>query len=256
MSDGVGRVDILGVTVSAVTMEDVLAAMGQWIVARARQYVCVVPAHTVMDCHADPTLRRIVNAAGLVVPDGMGLVWLLRWRGHRRTERVYGPDLLAAACQRSGSTGWRHFFCGGAPGVAERLAQRLQQRFPTLAVVGTAAPPFRALSPEEDRDLVAAINATEPDIVWVGLGSPKQERWMGEHLGHVEAPVMVGVGAAFDFLSGAKRQAPRWVQRAGFEWLFRWACEPRRLSPRYLRYPLFAMLVLRQLLKVRRFPAA
>lgn len=235
-------------------MEDVLATMAAWIARDERQYVCVTPAHTVMDCRSDPELRRTVNAAGLVTPDGMAIVWLLRLHGQRRVQRVYGPDLLAAACARSLETGWRHFFCGGAPGVAERLASRLEHRFPGLAVAGTASPPFRALSEGEDQSLVATINASRSDIVWVGLGSPKQERWMGDHLGRVAAPVMVGVGAAFDFLSGTKRQAPRWLRSAGFEWLFRWLSEPRRLTPRYIRYPAFVGLAVAQLLGVRRFP--
>jgi len=192
------RVNILGVNVSAVTMEEVLEAMAGWIARGERRYVCVTPSHTVMDCRTDPELRRIVNAAGLVTPDGMAIVWLLRWRGHRRVERVYGPDLVVSACARSLREGWRHFFCGGAPGVAERLTNRLLERFPNLAVAGTAAPPFRPLSADEDRHLVEAINATCPDILWVGLGSPKQERWMAEHAERIQVPVMVGVGAAFD----------------------------------------------------------
>lgn len=254
MSETHPRVNILGVNVSAVTLEAVLDTMGEWITRQERRYVCVTPAHSIMDCHGDALLRRVFNTSGLTTPDGMAIVWLLRLRGHRNVGRVYGPDLLAAACERSSTTRWRHFFCGGADGVPQQLAVRLTERYPTLAVAGTAAPPFRALSAAEDQQVVDAINESRPDIVWVGLGSPKQERWMGAHLGRVEAPVMIGVGAAFDYLSGRKRQAPRWVQRSGLEWLFRWMSEPRRLAGRYSRYPSFVALAAAQLLGLRRFP--
>ncbi len=249
------RANILGVRVSAVDMEAVVAAFDAWILERQRRYVCVTPAHSIMDCRDDPALRQIFNASGLATPDGMAIVWLLRLHGHRQVRRVYGPDLLLAACERSLTTGWRHFFCGGAAGVAEELARRLGHRYPGLEVVGTASPPFRPPSPAEEEQLVATINAAQPDIVWVGLGSPKQERWMAAHRQRLEAPVLVGVGAAFDFLSGRQRQAPRWVQRCGLEWLFRWMREPRRLAPRYRRYPLFALLALAQLLRLRHFPS-
>ena len=240
------RVDVLGVGVSAIRMADAVETCAAWIAARRRHYVCVVPAHSVMDCRADAALREIVNRAGLVTPDGMALVWLLRLRGHRRTERVYGPDLMLALCERSPERGWRHYFLGGEAGVAETLAARLAVRFPGLTVAGTLSPPFRALTDEEDAALCRSVNEARPDIVWVGLGSPKQEQWMAAHRQALEAPVLVGVGAAFDFHSGRLRQAPRWVQRSGLEWLYRLAQEPRRLWRRYLRYPRFAALALWQ----------
>jgi N-acetylglucosaminyldiphosphoundecaprenol N-acetyl-beta-D-mannosaminyltransferase len=243
------RVDVLGVGISAIRMSDAVSRLETWIAEREREYVCVVPAHSVMDCQDDPELRAVVNAAGLVTPDGMSLVWLLRRRGYRDTERVYGPDLMLAACERSLATGWRHFFLGGEEGVAAELAARLQRRFPGLAVAGTLSPPFRALSAEEDAAFCKSVNETSPDVVWVGLGSPKQERWMAAHRKTLRAPVLVGVGAAFDFLSGRRRQAPRWIQRSGFEWLFRLAAEPRRLWRRYIRYPRFVLLVLQQTLR-------
>jgi N-acetylglucosaminyldiphosphoundecaprenol N-acetyl-beta-D-mannosaminyltransferase len=237
------RVRVLGVEVSAISMSDALAAIGRWIATGAREYVCVVPAHTVMDCQDDPRLLEIVNGSGLVTPDGMSLVWLIRLRGHRHVERVYGPDLLLAACRLSVDGGWRHYFIGGGSGVAAELAVRLQRRFPGLLVSGTEAPPFGETSPEADEAIVRRINDAHPDIVWVGLGSPKQERWMASHRERLRAAVLIGVGAAFDFLTGRRRQAPRWVQRAGLEWLFRLLCEPRRLWRRYARYPRFLGLV-------------
>jgi len=182
-----------------------------------------------MECQRDPELRRIYNASGMTTPDGMPLVWLSRLHGYHHVDRVYGPDLMLALCERSVKRGYRHFFYGGAEGVPEHLAARLQSRFPGLIVAGTYSPPFRPLRPEEDEQIVQLINETSPDIVWVGLGSPKQERWMAEHIDRLTAPVLIGVGAAFDFHTGRKPQAPRWMQRSGLEWLFRLLTEPRRL---------------------------
>ena len=247
------RVNILGVGVNAVTLEDTVATVTETIGSGVQEYVCVVPAHSVMECVRDPSLRPVFNGAGVCTPDGMAIVWLLKLHGHRKVGRVYGPDLMLAVCERSIAAGWRHFFLGGATGVAEELVLRLEARFPGLQVAGTLSPPFRPLSPTEDDEMVALVNASRPHIVWVGLGSPKQERWMAEHAGRIAAPVMAGVGAAFDFLSGRKAQAPRWAQRSGLEWLFRWADEPLRLFPRYARYPLFAALVAAQATGLRRF---
>jgi len=232
--DGIPRVDILGVGVSAIRMADALGTIEAWIARGERRYVCVTGVHGVMESRRDEPLRRIHNAAGLVTPDGMPLVWLCRRFGFRQVERVYGPDLLLACCQRSVPRGYRHYFYGGAPGVPETLAERLTSRFPGLAVVGTHSPPFRPLTAEEDADVVRRINAARPDIVWVGLSTPKQERWMAAHVGRLNAAALIGVGAAFDFHAGVKRQAPRWIQRSGLEWLFRAVQEPGRLIPRYL----------------------
>lgn len=230
------RVDILGVGVSAINMEMALEAIEGWIERREQHYVCVTTVHGVMECRKDPELRRIFNSSGLTTPDGMPLVWLSRARGFGYVNRVYGPDLMLALCERSLSKGYRHFLYGGAPGVPEKLAENLKRRFPGLDVVGTYSPPFRPLTHEEDERVVRMINEAGPDIVWVGLSTPKQERWMAGHIGRLEAPVLIGVGAAFDFHSGVKRQAPRWMQRSGLEWLFRLLTEPRRLWRRYLIY--------------------
>jgi N-acetylglucosaminyldiphosphoundecaprenol N-acetyl-beta-D-mannosaminyltransferase len=247
------RVDILGVGVSAVDMERALAVIGGWIEERSPHYVCVRDVHGIVLSQHDEELRRIHDRAGLVTPDGMPLVWLSRLRGHRWVERVYGPDLMLAACEASLRLGWRHFLYGGDEGVAGRLADRLRERFPGLAIAGTYTPPFRPLAPDEDREVIERIERSRADIVWVGLGTPKQERWMAEHVARVAAPVLIGVGAAFDFHAGVKRQAPRWMQRNGLEWLFRLASEPRRLAGRYLRSnPEFLRLLLLDALGVRR----
>jgi N-acetylglucosaminyldiphosphoundecaprenol N-acetyl-beta-D-mannosaminyltransferase len=241
------RVDVLGVNVSAINMDDALEVIDGWITSGEHQYVCVTGVHGVMESQRDPALRRIHNAAGLVTPDGMPLVWLSRIHGQRRTTRVYGPDLMLALCERSIATGYRHFFYGGGERVAERLVQRLERRFPGLAVAGVHAPPYRTLSPDDDEEIVRHINATKPDIVWVGLGTPKQEHWMAQHVHRLTAPTLIGVGAAFDFHAGVKAQAPRWMQRSGLEWLFRLASEPRRLGKRYLvNNPTFIWMTLRQ----------
>jgi N-acetylglucosaminyldiphosphoundecaprenol N-acetyl-beta-D-mannosaminyltransferase len=189
----------------------------------------------------------------MTTPDGMPIVWLLRWLGHRSVARVYGPDLMRAACRRSETSGWRHFFYGGKPGVAARLAARLRQEHPLLVVAGVGTPPLNWQAEEEDKAGVQAINAARPDIVWIGLSTPKQERWMAAHRPQLQASVLVGVGAAFDFISGEKPQAPRWMQRVGLEWLFRLVTEPSRLWRRYLvDNPMFVILITMQLLGLRR----
>ncbi len=243
------RANILGVEVSAINMAMALRAIEGWIARREPRYICITGVHGVMESQRDEELRRIHNAAGLVTPDGMPLVWLSRRMGFRHVERVYGPDLLLAVCERSIAWGSRHFFYGGAPGVAETLVVRLQSRFPGLRLAGTYSPPFRPLTPQEDWAVVERINTAQPDIVWVGMSTPKQERWMAEHVGRLSAPVLVGVGAAFDFHAGLKRQAPRWMQTSGLEWFFRLLMEPRRLWRRYLiNNPWFLWLVLLQAL--------
>ena len=244
------RIDILGIAVSAINMGDAIAAIEQWIEQRTPHFVCIRDVHGVIASRKDPRLREIHDEAGLVTPDGMPLVWLSHWLGVTRVERVYGPDLMRAISARSPGRGYRHFYFGGAPGVADRLAAALVAANPGLNVVGTLCPPFRALTPEEDAEVIAQINAAAPDIVWVGLGSPKQEYWMASHTRLINAPVLIGVGAAFDFLAGTKRQAPTWMQRNGLEWLFRLCTEPRRLWRRYAySVPQFIILVIGELIR-------
>jgi len=248
------RVNILGVGISAINMDMALDSIEGWIARREPHYVCVTPVHSVMDCQRDPGLRRIFNASGLTTPDGMPLVWLCRYKGYRNVSRVYGPDLMLTLCERSLARGYNHFFYGGAKGVPEQLAEHLQNRFPGLMVAGTYSPPFRPLMPEEDNQIVRMINEASPDVVWVGLGSPKQERWMAAHIGKLKAPVLIGVGVAFDFHAGVKKQAPIWMQQKGLEWLFRLLSEPRRLWRRYLiNNPSFVALVLLQIIGLRRY---
>jgi N-acetylglucosaminyldiphosphoundecaprenol N-acetyl-beta-D-mannosaminyltransferase len=248
LEEHLSRVNILGVNVSAINLGQAIERIEDWITYRSMNYVCVTPAHSVMDCVRNPALRKIFNASGLTTPDGMSLVWLLKLKGQRHVDRVYGPDLMKAICQRSVAMGWSHYLFGGEVGVVEALSTTLQKNYPGIQIAGTWCPPFHPLTQEEDENITNDINLAHADIVWVGIGSPKQERWMAEHLGRLNAPVMVGVGAAFDYLSGKKRQAPRWMQRSGLEWLFRLGTEPRRLWRRYIQYPYFGWLVFIQLL--------
>jgi N-acetylglucosaminyldiphosphoundecaprenol N-acetyl-beta-D-mannosaminyltransferase len=247
------KVNVLGVGINPISINQALEAISSWITLRRPNIICVTPAHSIMDAYHDPDLRTIINSSGLTTPDGMAIVWLMKLRGHGHVERVNGSDLMLEACRSGLPHNWRHYFYGGEEGVAETLVARFITYHPELQVAGTYTPPFRPLTPEEDEEIINTINETEADVVWVGLGAPKQERWMAEHLGKIEAPVMIGVGAAFDFLSGRKPQAPRWIQRSGFEWLFRLATEPKRLWPRYRQYPLFVWLVLLQLLGLKEF---
>jgi N-acetylglucosaminyldiphosphoundecaprenol N-acetyl-beta-D-mannosaminyltransferase len=187
-----------------------------------------------MECRRSAEVRHIFNAAGMVTPDGMPVVWVARAGGHREVDRVYGPDLMLAEMEHSSRTPHRHFFYGGGPGVAERLADRMLARFPGLEVAGVYEPPFAPLDELCTDDTAALINAANPDVVWVGMSSPKQDRWMARMRSRLNAPVLIAVGAAFDFHSGAVRQAPRWMQRSGLEWAFRLGTDPLRLWRRYL----------------------
>jgi N-acetylglucosaminyldiphosphoundecaprenol N-acetyl-beta-D-mannosaminyltransferase len=245
--------DVLGVRVSAINMEMALDTIDEWIVQRTPRYVCVTSTHSIMECYDDPDLRAIYSAAGLVTPDGMPMVWLSRLNGYKYVDRVYGPDLMLEVCERSLKRGYRHFFFGGSGQTLDLLAHQLSERFPGLQIVGMHAPPFRTLVPEEDDEIVRMINEAKPDIVWVGLGCPKQERWMAEHIDRLHAAALIGVGAAFDFHAGLKKQAPRWMQRHGMEMLFRVLSEPHRLWRRFLRnHPRFVVLVLLDLLGLHR----
>jgi N-acetylglucosaminyldiphosphoundecaprenol N-acetyl-beta-D-mannosaminyltransferase len=207
------RINILGVGVSAVNMELALQTIEDWLSKSEANYVCVTGVHGVIESQRDEDLRRIHNAAGMVTPDGMPLVWFSHLKGYTFVERVYGPDLMLAVCEQSLSTSYRHFLYGGANGIPELLAEKLRSRFPDLQVVGSFSPPYRTLTTEEDNQIVDRINAAHPDIVWVGLSTPKQELWMANHIGKLTASVLIGVGAAFDFHAGVKKQAPRWMQR-------------------------------------------
>jgi N-acetylglucosaminyldiphosphoundecaprenol N-acetyl-beta-D-mannosaminyltransferase len=240
------RVDVLGVGISCIDLDGVLDTFDRWIAASAREYVCVTGMHGVMESSRSEELREIHNRSGITTPDGMPMVWSGRWAG-ASISRVYGPDIMRAAFSRTGQASWSHFFFGGSPEVNQKLVERMRDEFPGLRVAGTLTPPFRPLNAAEEDSIVRQINEASPDIVWVCLGTPKQERWMARRRGVLDAPVLVGVGAAFDLLAGTLPQAPPWMQRHGLEWLFRLAVEPRRLWRRYvLNVPRFVFEVLRR----------
>lgn len=239
------RVDVLGVQISAVSMPVAVAEFERWIERGESTYVCVTGVHGVMECQRDKSLLDIHNASGMTTPDGMPMVWASKWAGVSEVDRVYGPDLMLEVCRLAAKKGWNCFFYGGKPGVADLLGASLVARFPGLRVVGSHSPPFGELTSQQDEEITALINRANADIVWVGLSTPKQERWMAEHRSSVNAKVLVGVGAAFDIISGVKRQAPRLLQRSGLEWLYRMIQEPSRLWRRYLRNnPAFVWKVL------------
>jgi len=249
------RVNVLGVGISVLNLTEARLTIADALRHRRKGYVCVTGVHGVMEARADDAFRRILNGALLCTPDGMPMVWAGRLNGHREMNRVYGPDLMLDLCAWSEGSGARHFFYGGDQGVAEQLAQQLKVRFPKLAVAGTFTPPFRALNPDELRQLQQLVSATRPDIFWVGLSTPKQEKFMAEYLPQLEVTLMIGVGAAFDFHSGRMKQAPRWMQRSGLEWFYRLCREPRRLAKRYLRNnPMFLWKYLTQLAGWQKFP--
>jgi N-acetylglucosaminyldiphosphoundecaprenol N-acetyl-beta-D-mannosaminyltransferase len=227
------------------TLDSAVEEVSDWVGRGEHEYVCVTGVHGVMECQRDPQLLRIHNGSGLTTPDGMPMVWCARWAGQREVTRVYGPDLMLAILARAVERGWSSFFYGGGPATAELLADRLTTLFPGLQVAGTSTPPFRPLTPQEDANIVQVINDSGARLVWVGLSTPKQERWMAEHVGRLRANALLGVGAAFDLHAGTVPQAPRWMQRSGLEWTYRLSREPRRLWRRYLRNnPAFVLNVL------------
>jgi N-acetylglucosaminyldiphosphoundecaprenol N-acetyl-beta-D-mannosaminyltransferase len=246
--------ELLGVPLALTDYERTMDWMDAAIAERRHEYVCVAAVHTVMACAEDPELREAVLGSSLTVPDGQPLVWAMNALGHDLPSRVYGPELMARYCKRSARTGARLFLYGGRnQGALVQLALNLRTQYPGLKIVGGYAPPFRPLDPDEEAAIAGEINRSGADVVWVGIGVPKQEKWMAAMRARLDAPVLVGVGAAFDFHAGLTAQAPNWIQSLGLEWLFRLATEPRRLWKRYLRYnPRFVAGFLRQYVRHQR----
>jgi N-acetylglucosaminyldiphosphoundecaprenol N-acetyl-beta-D-mannosaminyltransferase len=251
------RFNVLGVAMSAMNLAIATEAALQALRARRKGYVCVTGVHGVTEAQDDPGFRQILNAAFLNTTDGMPLVWLGRKAKGRFVDRVYGPDLMLELFRATEHTAFRHFLYGGAPGVAEALQTRLEARFPGTTICGAYCPPFRPLNAAEETEFTALVHERKPDIIWVGLSTPKQERFMAEYLPRLDTTLMFGVGAAFDFHAGRVKQAPRWMQRSGFEWLYRLLREPKRLGRRYLvNNPLFLWRIAGQLLGLRKYPIA
>ena len=248
------RINVLGIGVSAIDMEAAVRLSDALIRANGRGYVCVTGVHGVMVAQQDPEFQSILNRSFLTTPDGMPLVWMGRVKGHSEIGRVFGPDYMIEMCRFGVEHGYRHFLFGGNDGVAQELAAALTEKVPGINVVGTYTPPFRALNADEEAALAAQVAEAEPDVFWVGLSTPKQERFMAAYLDKLDVKLMVGVGAAFDLHTGRMKDAPGWVKPLGLQWLHRLIQDPRRLASRYGRIvPSFLVLAAAQLLGIRRY---
>ncbi len=248
------RAPILGVPVHMLTLQDAVTLAASWIEDGEKAYTCHADARSILEARDNADVRRAFDGAHLVGADGMPVVWLGRARGHQ-VGRVYGPDFMEALMAHGlhhGRRTFRHFLFGSTPQVLERLVERLGHRHPGLAIAGTLSPPMGQWDEEAEAEHRAIIDAAKPDVVWVSLGAPRQDLWMARNRPHLHAPLLCGVGAAFDFLSGSKPQAPAWLRRNGLEWVFRLATEPKRLGGRYLRtVPRFAALGLAEEIRRR-----
>ena len=228
------RVNVLGVGISAISLQSAVLHCEQLLRSGSKGYVCVTGVHGIMEAQRDASLREILNRSWLCTPDGMPTVWVGRLQGHRKMGRVYGPDFMMAMCCASVPAGYRHFLYGGNPGVAEKLKDRLEEQVPGIRIVGTYTPPFRPLNAVEQEELIAVIKDSKPDIIWVGLSTPKQEIFMAQMIARLGTGLMAGVGAAFDVHAGLLKDAPNWMKNCGLQWLHRLGMEPRRLWRRYL----------------------
>jgi len=249
------RANVLGVGVHAIDLPSAASIIESAVREGTKGYVCVTSVHGVMEAQRDPEFRDILNLALLVTPDGMPTVWVGRMQGNSTMKRVFGPDLMLEVCRRSTGTGIRHFLYGGNPGIADELAEGLRRRFPGITVVGTFTPPFRPLAPSEQLALEKQMETTLPDIVWVGLSTPKQEKFMAANFRRLPCKIMVGVGAAFDIHTGHVKDAPKWIKDAGLQWAHRLCQEPGRLWKRYLvNNSAFLVAIGLQLAGLRRHP--
>ncbi|MEX2252542.1 MAG: WecB/TagA/CpsF family glycosyltransferase [Thermoleophilaceae bacterium] len=257
LTDGIGTAEILGIPVALTDYRETMDVMDEMIARREPGYLCATSVHPVMVAQSDDELRRALLGSTLTLPDGMPLVWAANMLGARLRSRVYGPELMRRYQERCVQEGHRVWLYGGRDqGSLLQLALRLRQSHPGLGIVGGYSPPFRPLTEEEDEAIAQQINDARPDVLWLGIGMPKQEKWMARMRSRLEVPVMCGVGAAFDFHSGRVSQAPNWMQERGLEWTYRIAQEPRRLLPRYAHYnPRFMLAFARQLIR-RRTPGA
>jgi N-acetylglucosaminyldiphosphoundecaprenol N-acetyl-beta-D-mannosaminyltransferase len=255
MCSTVTHVNVLGTRIAALNLDTAVGQISTWIEEETTgRYVCVTGVHGVMESLRDRAIRQIHNSAAACVPDGMPMTWVGRLNGHNDMDRVYGPDLMLRLLDLSAKNGYSNYFYGGADGVADELKAGMEEEFPGLNVVGTYCPPFRPLNDQERAHVIAEINHLQPDLVWVGLSTPKQETFMSEFHRDLKAKVMIGVGAAFDFHTGRVSQAPKWMMRSGLEWFYRTCTEPRRLGPRYLRNnPSFIWHIFLQLTRLRAY---
>ena len=249
------RANVLGVGVHTIDLPTAASIIESAVREGTKGYVCVTGVHGVMEAQSDPEFRHILNHALLVTPDGMPTVWVGRMQGNSTMKRVFGPDLMLEVCRHSAGNGIRHFLYGGNPGVADELAERLRHMFPGIEVVGAFTPPFRPLVPSEKLALEAQLESARPDIIWVGLSTPKQEKFMAANFRRLSCKIMIGVGAAFDIHTGHVKDAPQWIKDAGLQWAHRLCQEPRRLWKRYLlNNSAFLAALCLQLMGLRRYP--
>jgi N-acetylglucosaminyldiphosphoundecaprenol N-acetyl-beta-D-mannosaminyltransferase len=247
--------NVLGINVSAIDLDRAVEMADRWIAAENRGYICVTGVHGIMEAQSDSELRHILNNAFINAPDGTPMSWVGRLQGFNKMDRVFGPDLMASLCQISIERNYRHFLYGGESGVAELLKQRLESKFPGLQIVGTYTPPFRNLTDEEEEEVFRQVQELQPHILWVGLSTPKQERFMARYVDRLQVPLMVGVGAAFDYHTGRISDCSDWIKRAGLQWLHRLLQDPGRLWKRYLKNnPAFLWQIALQILKLKQYP--
>jgi N-acetylglucosaminyldiphosphoundecaprenol N-acetyl-beta-D-mannosaminyltransferase len=241
-------VSVVGVPIDVLTWETALARINNWAHQHESRYVCICPVHSVVTARQDPEFDRVIREADMATPDGVPVAWLMRHVGYPNQSRIYGPDLMWKYCEIAERERTPVYFYGTTEKTLDLLRASLVRAFPKLIIAGMAAPPFRALTADEDEAATRAINESGAGVVFIGLGCPKQEKWMASHRGRITG-VMIGVGAAFDFHSGRVQQAPRWMQDGGLEWLHRLRSEPRRLWRRYLvTNTIFIIAAARQLL--------
>ncbi len=242
-----GAVNVLGVRVHPLSLRAAVERILSWTTAASPRLVFPTGVHGVMEARRHPSFQAVLGRADLILPDGMPLAWIGRMAGFRRMGRVSGPDLMLALCGAGLDRGLTHFFCGGRPGVADQLAEALRRRFPGIRIGGTFTPPATPLTHEDHLAIAGAWKHSGAQIFWMGVSTPKQERWATALLPMLTHGVVITVGAAFDYHAGIRRRAPRWMQRSGLEWLYRLASEPRRLAGRYLlNVPAFLALVVLQ----------
>jgi N-acetylglucosaminyldiphosphoundecaprenol N-acetyl-beta-D-mannosaminyltransferase len=248
------RVNVLGVGVDATNPQDVARILKASLEAETKGYVCLTGVHGVMEAQREPRLKSIFANSIVVAPDGMPTVWMGHLQGFSTMKRVYGPDLMIEIFARSEFCDCVHFFCGGEHGVAETLRDVMLQRFPKAKIAGTFSPPFRPMTAREEKEFAAKVHSLRPDIIWVGLSTPKQERFMARYLPILDTKLMIGVGAAFLFHTGKIRESPDWIKRAGLQWLDRLLQEPARLWKRYLlNNPVFAFHAVLQVLGLKHY---